>query len=344
MRYAKLVLLPALLLLVAACDNDAGQRRDAVTLRLGFFPSISHATALTGVETGIFARHLGPDVTLKTATFHAGPAAIEALFSGGLDAVYVGPNPAINGYVRSKGQALRIVAGATAGGAYLVVKPEINQPEDLRGRKVASPQLGNTQDIALRGWLHAHGLKADRLGGGDVKIVPQENAQTLTAFQTGLIAGAWVPEPWATRLIAEGGGKVLVDERDLWPGGLYVTTHLVVRYAFLKRHPELVQRLVNGHVEATACVNAHPEAAQLAVNNALDRLSGRRLQDSVIRAAWPHLTFTNDPIAPSLHRSAGEAASFGFLKMNQTSLDGIYDLSFLNQALRAAGQTEVAVQ
>ena len=163
------------------------------------------------------------------------------MFSGALDASFIGPNPAINGYAKSKGEALRIVAGTTSGGASLVVREGINAPADLQGKTLATPSLGNTQDVALRAWLKDQGFATDTAGGGDVHITPQDNADTLAAFKTGAIDGAWVPEPWATRLVNEGGGHVLVNEKDLWPDGKFVTTHLIVTTEFLDEHPDTVK-------------------------------------------------------------------------------------------------------
>jgi len=343
--------LPFLLavLFAAACSGSGSEGGGSggggrVTLRLGYFPNITHATAIAGVGSGIFARNLGEGVSLETATFNAGPSAVEALFSGALDATYIGPNPAINAYVRSKGEAVRIISGATSGGAFLVVKPEIKSAEDLRGKRVASPQLGNTQDVALRSWLKEQGLRTDAQGGGDVSVLPQENAQSLESFRSGLIEGAWVPEPWATRLVQEGGGTILVDERDLWPNGAYVTTHLIVRAAFLKQHPDVVEGLLRGHVESTAFVNAQPAEAQRLVNSVIERITGRPIAEQVITNAWRNLVFTNDPIVSSLRRSADDAAAFGFLDKGDVKLDGIYDLEPLNRVLRAAGNQEVQVQ
>jgi NitT/TauT family transport system substrate-binding protein len=210
---------------------SAGDAVKGGTLRLGYFPNVTHAPAILGVENGTFAKALGKDVGLETKTFNAGPAAVEALLAGALDASYIGPNPAINAFAKSKGEAIRIIAGATSGGAALVVKPSITKAADLKGKKVASPQLGNTQDVALRAWLGEQGLKTNPQGGGDVSILPQENSQTLDTFKAGDIDGAWVPEPWVSRLVQEGSGKVLVDEKELWPGGRFVTTHLIVRTA-----------------------------------------------------------------------------------------------------------------
>ena len=189
-----------------------------MTLRLGYFPNVTHSAAVAGVARGIFADALADNVTLEPKTFNAGPDAVEAIFSSGLDASFMGPNPAINAFTRSSGQAIRIISGATSGGAFLIVRDGINTAADLRGKRIASPQLGNTQDVALRAWLAQNGLTADAQGGGDVSIVPQSNSQTLETFISGQIDGAWVPEPYATRMQQDGGGHVLVDERDLLAG------------------------------------------------------------------------------------------------------------------------------
>jgi NitT/TauT family transport system substrate-binding protein len=320
-----------------AAGTPSGEK---VTLRLGYFPNVTHATALVGVEKGIFADKLGPTVTLQTQTFNAGPNAIDALFADSVDATYVGPNPAINGYVKSKGEALRIVSGATSGGASFVVAQDINGPADLKGKTLATPQLGNTQDVALRAWLKKNGLHADTSGGGDVSIKPQDNGATLDAFKQGQVQGAWVPEPWATRLVQEGGGKVLVDEADLWPDGQFVTTHLVVRTAFLKKHPDAVKKLLEGQVAANDYVNKNPADAQRAANDQIEKITQKRLSDAVIAGAWKNLTFTNDPIAPSLKKSADDAVDLGLLE--KPDLTGIYDVTPLNEVLKAQGQPDVS--
>jgi NitT/TauT family transport system substrate-binding protein len=333
-------LVAALALLTAACagSEPSSSPDGATTVRLGFFANVTHATALVGVESGIFKTALGSN-SLGVKTFNAGPAAVEALFSGALDATYIGPNPAINAYAQSGGEAIRIISGATSGGASLVVKPGINAPADLKGKKLATPQRGGTQDVALRQWLKTNNLKADLEGGGDVSITPQENAQTLETFRAGQIDGAWVPEPWATRLVQEGGGKVLVDERTLWPGGKFVTTHLIVRTKFLKEHPEAVRRLVEGQIQANELVNSNPVEAQRLVNQAITTITGRGIAPAVLEASWKSLEFTNDPIASSLTASADHARDVGLL--GKVDLKGIYDLSVLNQALAAVNQPEV---
>jgi NitT/TauT family transport system substrate-binding protein len=309
------------------------------TLRLGYFPNITHATAIVAVESGIFARALGPDVKLELSSFAAGSSAVEALLNGAIDATYIGPNPAINAFAKSGGQAIRIIAGATSGGAFLVVKPEITAAADLRGKKLATPQLGNTQDVALRTWLLDHGLTTDAQGGGDVSILPQDNAQTLEAFTAGDIDGAWVPEPWATRLVLEGKGKILVDEATLWPAGRFVTTHLIVRTDYLQSHPDIIRALLAGDLEANDLVNSDPIQAQQLTNQGIEKITGQKLSDAVMKAAWKNLTFTVDPIASSLKTSADDAVKVGLLK--PVDLTGIYDLSLLNELLKAEGKPPV---
>jgi NitT/TauT family transport system substrate-binding protein len=320
----------------AAPTTTSGEK---VTLRLGFFPNVTHATALVGVNNGIFADSLGLNVKLETQTFNAGPAAIQAMFAGSLDATYIGPSPTINGWAQSKGQALKIISGATSGGASLVVKQGINAAADLKGKTLATPQLGGTQDVALRAWLKDQGLNTDTSGGGDVSIKPQDNGATLDAFKSGAIDGAWVPEPWATRLVLEGNGKTLVDERTLWPGGQFVTTQLIVSQKFLSDHPDVVKRLLEGQVKANDFVNTNPADAQKAVNDQIEKITQKRMTDATLAASWKNLSFTNDPLASALVQSATKAEAVGLL--DKVDLTGIYDLDPLNEVLKAAGQTEV---
>lgn len=327
--------------LAAACGgggNSAGSG-DTTEVRLGFFPNITHSTALVGVEKGFYTKALGNSAALKTSTFNAGPAATEAIFSGAIDATYIGPNPAINAWAKSKGQAINIIAGSASGGVFLVVKPGITSAADLKGKKIATPQLGNTQDVALRSWLQDQGFKTDTKGGGDVSIVPQENSLTLQTFATGDIDGAWVPEPFASRLIKESGGKVLVDERDLWPNKQFVITQLIVRQEFAKEHPDLVKKLLEGHVEANAYIAADPTGAKQAINTELQKLTGKSLRPEVLDSAFKNITFTNDPIASSLVASADHAVKVGLL--TPVDLNGIYDLKTLNGILAAKGQQAV---
>jgi len=305
-----------------------------VTLRLGYFPNITHAQPLVGLARGTFAEELGDSVKLETKTFNAGPAVIEALFAGAIDASYIGPNPAINGYVQSGGKELRIIAGATSGGALLVVRSDagISTPADFAGKKVASPQLGNTQDVALRAWLQANGLK-DREHGGNVQVIPTANADALALFQKGELHAAWVPEPWATRLVQEANGRVFLDERDLWPNGDFVTTHLIVRTTFLEQHPQVVERLLRAHVRTTVWINEQPDEAKRLVNEGIRKITTAALADAAINAAWRSQKVTYDPIASSLRKSAEDAFALGYLGERKPDLTGIYALDPLNRVL-----------
>jgi NitT/TauT family transport system substrate-binding protein len=219
-------------------------------IRVGAFPNITHAQAMVGKANGFFDKAMGSQVKVKWTSFNAGPSAIEALFAGAIDMTYVGPKPAINGYVRSSGEALRVVLGAASGGASLIVRNDsgITRPEDFHGKRVASPQFGNTQDVALRNWLKNHGLKSNDKGG-DVQIVPMANPDQLTLFLKKDLDAAWAPEPWATRLIHEGNGRLLVDERTLWPDGQFVIGLLVVNTKFLNAHRDLVKNWIRANVE-----------------------------------------------------------------------------------------------
>jgi NitT/TauT family transport system substrate-binding protein len=290
------------------------------------------------VQEGIFEHALGDGVDLQPQTFNAGGEAIEALIGGSIDATFIGPNPALNGYSQSD-DLLRIVAGTTSGGASLVVRDGIDSPEDLDGTTLATPALGNTQDVALRAWLSEEGYETDQSGGGDVSITPQENPDTLTAFQDGSIDGAWLPEPWATRLVQEGDGHVLVDEADLWPEGQFVTTQLIVAKSYLDDHPENVRALISGLLDAIDAANDDPAEAQTVTNDGIEADTTNRLPDETIVAAWENLTFTPDPIASSLEKSKDDAVEAGLL--DHVDLGGIYDLRILNELLQERGEPEV---
>ncbi len=315
----------------AAGATDQGP---AAEVRLGYFPTVTHAPALVGVSRGIFTEALG-STTLSTQVFTAGPAAIEALNAGAVDATFVGPNPAINGYVASGGDALRIVAGSTSGGAQLVVRPGITTAADLRGATLATPQLGGTQDVALRAWSAHQGLRTTLRGDGDLRITPTAPAVALQLFRDGEIDGAWLPEPWASRLVLEAGGTVLVDERDLWPEGRFPTTSLVVAARFLAEHPSTVEDLVRGTVETIAWLDTHPDEAASVLDDEIAALTGQALGDAVLTRALSGVTFTADPLAwalPDLHaagRRVGTAPA--------GSLAGIDDLRALDAVLDDLG-------
>jgi NitT/TauT family transport system substrate-binding protein len=278
-------------------------------------------------------------VTLEPKSFNAGPDVITALFSGALDASFIGPGPSISGFQQSNGEAIRIVSGAASGGAFLVVKPGIKDADDLKGKTLSTPQLGNTQDVALRAWLKEEGLSTDTSGGGDVSILPQENSLTLTTFQSGDIDGAWVPEPWATRLVEEGGGKILVDEADLWPDGKYVTTNVIVNTSFLNDHPDVVKQLIEGEREAIRSIATNPKKAEQLTATGIEEASGKPIAPELVTASFKNLTFTLDPIPASLKKDARDAYDLGLI--DSADVKGIYDLKLLNEVLRANGEPAV---
>jgi NitT/TauT family transport system substrate-binding protein len=324
----------------SSADPSEGESPDEpVTVRLGYFPNVTHAPGIVGDLGGLFEESVGDNVTIETSTFNAGPEAVEALFAEALDLTLIGPNPAINAFAQSDGEAIRIVSGTTSGGAFLVVRDGIDAPEDLEGLRIATPQLGNTQDVALRAWLKDEGFETDDAGGGDVSIQPQANGDALGAFIAGDLDGAWVPEPWATRFIQEGGAKVLVDEADLWPGGEYVTTHLIVRTAFLEDHPDVVKAVIEGLADAIDLIESDPGEGKRLTNKGIQAVTDKALSQEVLDASWKNLVFTLDPIASSLATSAEDAQDVGLL--DPVDLESIYDLTLLNEVLADRGEESV---
>ncbi len=335
-------------LLAAGCGSSgsgSGSASDPaaapVTLRLGFLENITHAPALIGVKEGFFTKNLGNNVTLKLYPFSTGTEEATALLAGQLDAAYVGPNPAIKAWQQSSGSLIKIISGAASGGAQLVVNTKITKLSQLKGQKLATPSLGNTQDVALRYWLKGQGLTTTQTGGGDVPITPiTPNSDAVLAFEAGKIAGGWEPAPYDAEMVAAG-GHVLVNEASLWPGGKFVTTNLVVTQSFLGAHPTVVSDLLKGQIEANSFIASNRSAAETAANAELDSLSGKSLKPAILAAAFDQVTFTNDPIASSLITDAQHAVAVGLLTPVK-NLGSIYDLSPLNKLLSAAGQPQVS--
>lgn len=334
-----------LTLILAACGNDAtaSSNNGPVTVHLGYFPNITHAVALVGVARGTFQKALGSN-QLSTKTFNAGPDLINSLLAGDIDIGYVGPNPAINGYVKSHGEVLRIIAGASSGGALLIVRPEANikSPADLSGKKIADPQIGGTQDISLRHYLQQHNLKSvDK--GGTVQIVATDNSNIVTLFSQGQIDGAWVPEPYASRLILNAHGKVFVDERTLWPNGKFVTTNVVVRKEFLDQHPTIVSEFLQAHVDTVQFINTHLAEAEKLINEQIQKVpGGKALSQKLLDQAFSHLDITYDPLASTLYKAADSAYQLGLLGSDKPDLSHIYSLDALNSVLAAKGLQKVA--
>ena len=323
------------------CRNDVfaqGASAPKKVLRIGYFPNVNHAQAVIGFGTDEFKKQLGDNVDVQTFTFNAGPSAIEALLAKRIDATYVGSNPAINGYIVSGGKDLRIISGAASGGAVLVVRNDsgINSPKDFAGKKFASPQLGNTQDVALRKYLLDHGYKTIE-NGGNVTVVPVSNADTLTLFLKKQIDGAWVPEPWGARLVKEGGGKILLDERTLWPQGKFVTNNIVVRTDYLQGNPDVIKKLLAANVNETLWINGHRQEAAKLLNEGIKKITGKAIPEDELKASLSRIDFTYDPLKLELLRSANNAFDVGYLGKQRPDLSAIFDTNLLDEVLKEKG-------
>ncbi|WP_406408083.1 aliphatic sulfonate ABC transporter substrate-binding protein [Streptomyces halstedii] len=320
--------------------SAGGEKLSADSVKIGYFPNLTHATALVGIQEGLIAKELG-GTSVKPSTFNAGPSEIEALNAGSIDIGFIGPSPSINGYTKSRGQSLRIIGGSASGGVKLVVNPDkIKTLDDLKGKKIATPQLGNTQDVAFLNWISEKGWKVDAQSGkGDVSVVRSDNKVTPDAYKSGSLDGAWVPEPTASKLVAEG-GEVLLDESTLWPDDQFVITNIIVSQKFLDAHPDVVEAVLRGTVSTNKWINANPEKAKASANTALEKLSGKALPAEILDPAWESIKITDDPLAATLDAQAQHAVKAGLL--DEPDLKGIYDLKPLNKILKAAGEPEVA--
>ncbi|SNX64776.1 NitT/TauT family transport system substrate-binding protein [Streptomyces sp. TLI_55] len=309
------------------------------SVKIGYFGNLTHATALVANQKGYFQKELGA-TEAKYQVFNAGPSEIEALNSGSIDIGWIGPSPSINGYTKSKGTNLRIIGGSASGGVKLVVNPKkIKSLKDVKGKKIATPQLGNTQDVAFLNWIADQGWKVDAESGkGDVSVIRTDNKVTPDAYKAGSLDGAWVPEPTASKLVAEG-AKVLLDESDLWPDKKFVITNIIVSQKFLKAHPKAVEAVLKASVETNKWINANPDEAKAAANKQLEADSGKALPAEVLDPAWKSIQFTNDPLASTLNTEAEHAVKAGLLE--DPLLKGIYDLTLLNKVLKADGESTV---
>ena len=321
-------------IVTGAAAPAAHAQAKPVVVRIGYFANLPHAQALAGRANGAFTKALGPGVQIEWRAFNAGPSAIEALFADAIDISYVGPNPTVTGYVRSQGQALRVIAGASSGGASLVVRrgSGIEKAAAVHGKRVASPELGNTQDVALRAWMRANNLKS-RDKGGDVQIVTLSSADQLTLFLKGELDAAWAPEPWASRLVHEGGGRVFLDERDLWPKGEFAGADVIVSTRFLRERADLVKKFLRAHVELTEWINQQPAQAKQLLNQQLLKETRKALSQEVLNDAFGRMRVTYDPLRASLLKATQQAFEEGFLGRKQPDLSGLYDLAILNAVL-----------
>lgn len=344
----KLGIAAALVVFVVGTSAALGDRslfqpenpgRTSDVLRLGYFPNFNHAQAVIGVGNGDYQQALG-NIRLETQVFAAGPDAALALYANSIDCAYLGPNPAINGYLKS-GESLKVVAGATSGGAVFVVRDGagIDSPDDFAGKKLASPQLGNTQDVALRHYLQEQGYDVRKIGG-DPEIQPTKPADIVTLMADGRLDGAWVPEPWGAHLVREAGAHIFLDERDLWEGGRFSTSLVMCRADFIENNPESVRRLVEAHVDRTVWIGEHREQAIQLFNGEIAKILGTAFNEQDLAMSATRMKFTYDPLEETVIKAADQAYGLGFLD-EEPDLSGMFDLRILNEVLAEKGLAAV---
>lgn len=314
-------------------SSQSSSETTGEVLRIGYFPNMNHAQAVIGVGNGDFQNVLG-NVKIASQVFNAGPDEVEALFTNRIDIAYVGPNPAINGYLKSNG-GLKIIAGVSSGGAVFVIRNDsgIETVHDFAGKKFASPQLGNTQDVALRSYLLKNGYKTSE-NGGNVTILPAKTSDIVTMMSKKDIDGAWVPEPWGATLVKNTGGKIFLDERNLWPNGKFTTALIVTRTDYLQSHPDIIQKLLEAHVKETIWINNNKNEAIDDFNTQLQKLTGKTIQNDVLSNAFSRMDVTYDPVKSSVITSADSAFDLGFLGDKKPDLSNIFDLTILNKVLQ----------
>ena len=299
-------------ILVAVCGLSSVSAETKI--RVGHFPNITHAQgviahALTRQGKGWFEQRLGPDTKIEWFVYNAGPSAMEAIFANSIDLTYVGPGPALNAYTKSNGEEIRLIAGAANGGAGLVVQPEqnLNSPADFRGKKIATPQLGNTQDISCRAWLSEGGLKITQLGG-DAQVLPTQNPDQLGLFRAKRVDAVWTVEPWLSRLEQEASGKVIVEEKDA------ATTILVSSVKFFKEHRDLVKKFAQAHAELTDWIVKNPDEAQRLIKAELLEETKNDMAPQVVAAAWKRIVFTSETPRASVEKFVQNSVKAGFIK------------------------------
>jgi NitT/TauT family transport system substrate-binding protein len=331
----------AALTLAAGCSRAGGggdqpapapaQAQGPAEVKIGYFPNVTHTPAILGVKKDFYAKELGA-TKLSTTTFNAGPDEVNALLGKSLDIGFLGSGPAINAFTKSKG-TIQLISGAVSGGAQLVTKPDITSLDGLKGKNIATPSLGNTQDVSLKKLISEKGLT-------DVKVTNLDNPKTLDAFKKGEVDGAWLPEPWSSRLVTDAGAKVLLDEKTLWPGGRFPTTVIIVRTEFLQQYPQTVQAVLRGHINAIDWAKDNDAEAKNVVNAALKELAGSTLSQPVLDSAFKSIELTTDPIASTFPQLAKDSVTAGIVK-ETAGLKGFADLGALNEALKSLGKPAV---
>ncbi|MHB9093581.1 MAG: aliphatic sulfonate ABC transporter substrate-binding protein [Eubacteriales bacterium] len=335
---ALILVISALLVVAAGCGSkqNEGEKTGKTVIRVGYFPNMTHAQALVGLSDGTFQKALGDGVTIEEHTFNAGPSEIEALLAGEIDLGYIGPVPAINGYVKSKGQ-LRIIAGAADAGAVLVARSgvSIKDIKDLDGKKVAIPQLGNTQDISMRNLLSQANLK-DAAKGGTVTVIPAENPDILTLIAKGDVDAALVPEPWGSRLVKQAGASIVLDANQVWRDGKYTTAVVIVSTKFLNDHPDLVEKWLVAHIDITERINSNKEGSKTVINNQIKKLTKKSLPEDVLNSSFKRIVVTYNPETESVKEFVQLSVDNGYIK-GDPDISTLFDLAIINKALKQKG-------
>ena len=321
------VVVIAIVAVLGSDQEQLGQDK----IRVAFFPSISHAAPIVGIENGVFERISGEEIKIETKLFDSGPQVIESIFAGSIDVAYVGPGPVINGFLKSDGNDVRILAGAASGGASFIVQQDsgLDSIENFDGKRIASPQISNSQDVSLRYYLESNDLKPVEKGG-TVFVLNISNPDIYTLFAKGEIDGAWVPEPWATMLVEELDGVRLFNEEKLWPNEEFASVLLIVRTDYLENNPDLVQNWLKSHEETVIWINANPNKSKSIFESFLKKHMGKSLPIKIIDESFSNLTITSDPIKSSVLTFAERADSLGYLGRTGYNLDGIFYQPDLN--------------
>jgi len=300
-------------------------------IRVAFFPSIGHIIPIVGLEEKIFEKGIGEEKQIETKLFDSGPQVIESIFSGSIDVAYVGPGPIINGFLKSDGKDIKILSGAASGGASFIIQPNsgLESLENFDGKRIASPQISNSQDVSLRHYLESHDLKSIEKGG-TVFVLNISNPDIYTLFAKGDIDGAWVPEPWATMLVQELDGIRLFNEEKLWPNEEFASVLLIVRTEYLENNPETIQKWVESHEKTVTWINSNPDKSKLLFSSFLIDYMGKSLPTKIIDESFSNISITSDPIKNSVIIFAERADSLGYLGRSGYNLDGIFYNAVLN--------------
>lgn len=309
---------------VASVLSSGQSESETNQVRVVFFANVNHAVPIVGLENGEFARELG-NTTIKTRVVDSGPEAVEALFTKSADLAYMGPAPFVIGYVKSKTDDIKILAGATSGGASFVVQKDsaISTAADLDGKKIAAPFVGNTQDVSLRNYLAEHNLKP-RESGGTVTIYNIANPEIYTIFAKGDIDAAWVPEPTATMLVEQLGGKRLFQESDTWPDGKFSSVLLVGRTEFLEKHPDIAAKWIDANAKTVNWIKENPDKTESVFIDFYKKYTGKKLNEGITHDAFSNIQITSEPIRNSISIFAERAYGLGYLGHSGYNLDHIY--------------------